>query len=480
MRPVISNVVSHPVTCPPAGFPSHGPLYAEDELQVNPYPLVAGYASEVSVRLTNLSASPLTVGVQFQISPLGLGAGLPYTTFDTRTATIPASSNLILKSAYASRTGGLACFQVLVTIPGTAQVLKTQSCLDNIEDFSGQPPYPPLTFPVGNPTAAIADISLVVDNTCPGWSASNHKSGPPVLIGVGPNDTDIRSATLQVTPPSPAVLGSGCHIDVQAWIINPATGAAQLIGGIRKLDIPPVHLPANVTPPWEENEIVFMPDPPQAGVPGQLCIVLSNPLGVPKTVTVEFDVADFGAGIGFTPIATQAFTLPPHSLGTYCIPWTPAASGTLHRCILVTLKQSGYQDMRSQRNVDIVRTSSNLGSLDIPFMIGNPDLVDHALTFDLSTFGLDPYWMPVIQDDMGGLPPAMLMAGERRLLHLRFVPAMATCRPSRSARRFPFRRRQPGVGGHAAGWAAFQRLYRDAGDAQDLRAQDQQVGFFFD
>jgi uncharacterized repeat protein (TIGR01451 family) len=170
--PVMSDVISHTVNCPPLGFPTTEPSYAEDELQVSPCPLMAGIFSEVSVRLTNSGASAAVVTVQFQVSPRG----------------------------------------------------------------------------------------------------------------------------------------------------------------IRKVDVPPVHLPSNINPPWEEPEIVFIPTPPVAGSPGQLCIELNNPLGVAKTVTVEFSAADFGAGIGFTPIATRAFILPPHTFARYCVPWTPSASGTLHRC----------------------------------------------------------------------------------------------------------------------------------------------------
>jgi hypothetical protein len=410
--PVISNVVSHPVTCPPVGFPTTQPSYAEDELQVHPYPLLAGMLSEVSVRLTNSGASAAAVTVQFQVSPSGIGIGLPYTTFDTRSVTIPASSQLILKTGYRPAASGLACFQVVVTAAGNTPI-KTQTCIDNIEDFSGGGPNS-LTFTVGNPRTFTSDIMLVVDNTCPGWSA---------VI------TDLRSATLLVTPPSPATLGSGCHIDVQGWVTNPATGLAEMIGGIRKLDVPPVHLPTNINPPWEEPEIVFIPNPPVAGSPGQLCIELNNPLGVAKTVTVEFDVADFGAGVAFTPVSTQNFTLPPHSFSRYCIPWTPSSSGTLHRCILVILKQAGYQDMHSQRNVDIVRTNPS-GSGFTPFMtqvvIGNPDLVQHTLSFHMTTVGVDPFWAPLIVDGLGNPPATEILPGQTLplTLYLRLVPAV--------------------------------------------------------
>ena len=121
---------------------------------------------------------------------------------------------------------------------------------------------------------------------------------------------------MRVTPPDPAILGTGCHIDVQGWIGD------QLIGGIRKLDVPPVNLP-HADPPWLEKEISTVPTPPISGTVNLACIELQNPLGFTRTVTVTFSEAVFGAGIPFTPIhPTQTFTLPPNSLQKYCVNWT--------------------------------------------------------------------------------------------------------------------------------------------------------------
>jgi hypothetical protein len=223
-----------------------------------------------------------------------------------------------------------------------------------------------------------------------------------------------------VTPPNPVVLGSGCHIDVEGWI------GSTLIGGIRKLDVPPVGLPHDVQPPWEEPEISFVPDPPVAGQPGQVCVFLQNPTGSPRTVTVDFAVADFGAGIGFTPVGTQTFTLPPNSSGNYCITWTPVTSGTTHRCVLVTLIQTGYLDQHSQRNVDIVHVHpGRLDTLDIPFVIGNPDLVDHTVVISNTLVGIDPFWKIKLLTDPGDPAPDTfnLPAGGMVHLHLTFVPA---------------------------------------------------------
>jgi hypothetical protein len=140
---------------------------------------------------------------------------------------------------------------------------------------------------------------------------------------------------------------------------------------------------------------------------------LQNPLAITQTVTVVFSVADFGAGIGFKPVTTQSFNLPPNSINKYCVPWTPSTSGTLHRCVLVTLQQPGYQDMYSQHNVDIRRiSSSGLGGLNVPFVIGNPDLVSHHLELIPTIYGLVPDWQVSFFTNPGDPPPDVLGPGE--------------------------------------------------------------------
>ena len=47
-----SNIVVHPVECPPVIPEDHdNPPYAEDEIQIYPYPLVTGQPTDVSVRV---------------------------------------------------------------------------------------------------------------------------------------------------------------------------------------------------------------------------------------------------------------------------------------------------------------------------------------------------------------------------------------------------------------------------------------------
>jgi hypothetical protein len=250
-----------------------------------------------------------------------------------------------------------------------------------------------------------------VDNTCPGWTASvDPVTTANLATGASQN------VILSVTPPDPLTLGTGCHIDVQAW------NGATLAGGVRKLDLAPVHLPSNITPPWEEPEISFNPDPPVAGVPGQICVQLQNPLSVEKLVTVNFSVADFGAGIGFIPAAALTdISLPRNSLNTYCADWTPSSTGTLHRCVLATLVQSGARDQTSQRNIDIIPPGSGgLGSLTIPFVAGNPGLTKRDLTFDHTLVGIDPLWSVTFTTPGGDPPPSSLAGGGQVALVMHF------------------------------------------------------------
>jgi hypothetical protein len=269
-----------------------------------------------------------------------------------------------------------------------------------------------INFWVGNPTAGSGDILLVVDNTCPGWTAV---VSPTVVVGVGPNSGDIRPAQLMVTPPNPATLGTGCHIDVQGWI------GQQFIGGIRKLDVPPVHLtPAN--PPWMEQEISTIPTVPISGTTNQVCIELQNPLSVTKVVTVTFSEAVFGAGIGFTPFVTQAFSLPPFSFNKYCVSWTPLPVTALHRCLLVTLRQPGFLDGHSQRNIDIARLPPGTTpvSLSVPIDIGNPLAYTATLTLDARLVGFSG-WTP----GFSPMLPMSLGPGASRRFMVSLMPAMA-------------------------------------------------------
>lgn len=401
--PVASNVVTHKVQCGPIRFPNDNPPYAEDEIEITPYPIIAGRPTEISVRLVNSTTTPTTVVVHFQVSPEKFGIGIPFSDIATRTVTIPANSQIVVKTTTTLFASGHYCIQIKVDIPGYGSLL-TQRNLDVTEDLKPGV-ADALSFKVGNPLPVARDIQLVVNNTCPGFSAAVV---PPLLANVGPNGSDIRAAQLIVTPPNPVTLGSGCHIDVQGWVTDPATGLPKLISGIRKLDVPPVRLP-HPDIPWEEREISVRNDPPVIGAPNQICVELQNPLPVPRTVTLEYKVADFGAGIGFTLVATKTVTLPPNSIDKYCVDWTPA-DGTLHRCIQVTLKQPNTLDDRSQRNLAVVRPlAPQIPLLRIPVRVGNTDSFSHNLQLIPTLIGIDPtlFELDIKQANGQPVPPVI-------------------------------------------------------------------------
>jgi len=393
-----SNLVSHPVECPPIGFPNEEPPYAESEIQIHPYPLVTGHRSEVSVKVSNLGATAQVLTVSFQTSPSRFGIGLDYSSFDTKVVTVPAESHVIVRSSFTPVSSGHYCIQVKVEGVGFEPIY-TQKNLDVTEDLQAGV-EDVLTFSVGNPTATEADVSLTVDNTCPGWTAW---VSPTLLTDVGPDSGDIRQVDLHVIPPLFAPLGTACHIDVQAWI------SGRLVGGLRKLDVPPVHLPRDVDPPWMEPEITLDPSPPIVGQPTDFCIELQNPLGFTRTVTVIYEVADFGAGIWFTEVATRTLELPPNSIDDYCATWTPSAGGTLHRCLQVVLRQPGFEDQTSQKNIDIEEVSfPSLDLSEVLAVIRNPHLMTQTLELRPTTYGIGPMWKLDIRDAAGGPVPPVL------------------------------------------------------------------------
>ncbi len=385
----------------PLGPPGDVP-FAQREIHINPYPLVSGKLTELCVTLTNNTGAPQTVTVEFQLSTLGIGLAfnrIPSVSGpNPQTVVIPPHSTITVCIKFIPSTPGHHCLAVKLTSPN-GYVAYSRQNLDVSEVLHPNDPTD-VIIPVGNPTAAPANIDLVVDNTCPGWTAVVT---PTTLFGVGPNDLDIRNVTLTVTPPA-GPLGSGCHIDLLGYI------GGTLIGGVRKIDRPPLAPPVQ-EPHYAESEITVNPVPPVVGHPTQVCATINNPTDTDQTVSVTFNVADFGAGIGFTPIQTVAnVVVPAHGSKTICITWIPTAGGTLHRCIEVDIHQDGYFDIFSQRNVDLVRF--NLANLfngaqfvNLPnFIIHNPDPGPEPFTFDLQEVGVNGFQF-ILMDHNGAIVP---------------------------------------------------------------------------
>jgi hypothetical protein len=72
-----------------------------------------------------------------------------------------------------------------------------------------------------------------------------------------------------------------------------------LIGGFRKLTMPPVLLHRLKDPSYAETEISIDPYPTLPGEPTQICVDLRNLSNVTQTVDEGFMAADFGIGLPY-------------------------------------------------------------------------------------------------------------------------------------------------------------------------------------
>ncbi|MCK4725442.1 MAG: hypothetical protein KAT29_06560, partial [Anaerolineales bacterium] len=160
------------------------------------------------------------------------------------------------------------------------------------------------------------------------------------------------SVTLSVTPSTDAELGSGDPIaDVEAFVDG------QLLGGFRKLDIPPVPLHKPHEKSYAESEISIDPYPPQKGEVSTVSTVIQNNSEVTQSVDLEFGWAQFGIGIPFTSTGMDPITasveLGPVMSQTVTSEWIPELTG--HQCIQIHLTDPDgiYEPQLSQRNVDV-------------------------------------------------------------------------------------------------------------------------------
>jgi uncharacterized repeat protein (TIGR01451 family) len=422
----------------PLGDPGERP-FAEKEIRVNPYPLVSGEPARVCVTLENNTNAAQEVTVEFMLSRFGIGLEFdrinPIDGTNPRTLVIPAHSTVDVCIRFLASVPGHHCLAVKLALPN-GYVAWSRRNLDVAELLKPEVPTE-VPISVGNPTPVVADIDLVVDNTCPGWVAWVM---PSTLLAVEPNSTDIRTAVLTVIPP-PGLLGSNCHIDLLAYING------RLIGGVRKIDRPPTAPPID-EPHWAEREITVAPDPPVAGRPAQLCVRLANPTPADLIVDVTFAAADFGAGIGFTNIQTvPGVVIPANGQVMTCIPWVPGAGGTLHRCVRVQIHQEGYRDVFSQRNIDLtrlplMRLRSPGGHVDLPsFLLHNPERLMRRFFFDMRPVGLAGLMVQLIDFESGDpVPPGAeveLGALETRRFFLRLFSPVATTPGAAPPPQFP-------------------------------------------
>jgi hypothetical protein len=380
--------------------PPHGRTYDEREIEVRPFPLEVGVQTEICAVLDNKGAWPQTVKVEFSMADFTMG--VPFTPIaspsNPRTVTLPPYSTVRTCLSWMPLTPGHKCFQIRISQDGYEDII-SQKNLDvgehlrpGIEDE--------LLITVGNPKSFTADIQVIVYTECEGWDAWVE---PDIVQDVPPGGT--RQVTLHVVPPAAgAVLGSGCYIDVESYVNG------ELIGGIRKIDLPPVHPPVD-EPPYAEREMTMDPDPPVVGQPGQICAELHNYAVTAQTVDLTLYAADFGMGLPFQEAGQiNDVVIPGNTTIKRCLTWTPPP-GSVHRCLQIRIQQDGYEDIISQRNIDLEEPlKPQVGGKEWTFGVGNPTGETKTVQLDVKVVGLPPEWDVDLGWDEAELEPGEVLS----------------------------------------------------------------------
>jgi len=325
------------------------PVYAESEIGIDPYPVQAGRATKLSVELRNPTDQDVILPVAFSVADFGIG--LPFSTADI----LPNPVDVFVPAHGAARAhvlwdaprhSGHYCVQVEIAIDGQEPMVSQR----NVD--VGEPLRPgashALQFAVGNTQfAETVAVQLGLIKHMLDWDIAVHPDLIPEL-----NPGEQITVTLEVTPPLDVQLGTGEPIvDVEAW----ANG--ELLGGIRKLDIPPVPVHKPHEKGYAESEITVGNLPFEVGKASPISAELYNASNQPVDVDVSIGWANFGLGIPFQSTGMDPITatvhLPPMSKAFANTLFTPTQAG--HQCILIRLQDQMqiYQPQESQRNIDV-------------------------------------------------------------------------------------------------------------------------------
>jgi hypothetical protein len=363
-------------------------VYAETEIGVDPYPVVPGRPTKLSVELHNPTGVDRIVTARFSIAPFGIG--LPFST-----AHIAPNPIQIFVPRWGAARGhviwqppswtGKFCVRVELEMEGH-EPIESRRNIDVGEPLRPGRPHS-LTFPVGAwPYTETLTITLGLKKHLPGWEMS---VSPMTLTNV--TQEQPVSATLTVTPPVQARLGTGHPIvDVEAFVNG------RLLGGFRKLDRPPVPIHKPHEKEYAETEIRVDPDPPVQGEETLVTAELQNTGSAPVTVQVEFGWAKFGLGIPFTTTGivspTQLVTVNAGMTATASVTWFPQLSGP--HCIIAKLADVAgeYHPQRSQRNVRVIEEPPCGITREFSFTVRNDSPFSATVELGMISFDVPADW----------------------------------------------------------------------------------------
>ncbi|MBU1660733.1 MAG: hypothetical protein KKD28_04595 [Chloroflexi bacterium] len=382
--------------------PFPDPPYAEREITIQPYPLLAGEPTEICVELRNPTDQPQDVVLHFSWAIFGIG--LPFHPIDgPRVVHLPPYSVVRECIHWIPPVDGQVCFQVELDMDGYPPQ-RSRLNLDVDEPLEPGVPHTRL-IEVGNPFDHPVTITLGTIIHLPEWGASLSED---ILLNMGVGE--VRPVFLTVTPTLDLPPDEEPVVDVEAFVDG------ELIGGFRKIFRPPVPIHRPMDPIYAESEIYIHPYPPRNREPTLVGAEIRNPTDDPQTVTVTFRAADFGIGLPFVIIHPPlVIEVPPHGLAHPEIMWVPPHGGLW--CIQVDLQMEGVDDIFfSQRNIDVGEPLEPGIPHSRPFEVGNP--YNEPVTLTLGIIPHLPGWdIELSQDVLPNMEP-----GEVREVILTVTP----------------------------------------------------------
>jgi hypothetical protein len=353
------------------------PPYAESEISVNPYPISTGEPVEICVEVRNVTPQPREGLVTFRVAPFGIA--LPSEPVADVSMFIPQLGIQRPCTHWVAPDGGQFTFDVRVQIAGFPLLIESQRVIDVSEQLLPNTTSI-LHFPVHNPFGQPLTIDLLLKPHLPNWEMDLE---PSVLPNMQPFETRPVTLTIRIPPDSPMPPDESPVVDVEAYV------GTELIGGFRKIYRPPVPIHRPTDPIYAESEITINPYPPREREPTEICVELRNPTSITQTLTVDFNVAQFGIGLPFHVIARPIpVTISANSMQRVCITWVPPFGGRFG--VEVGIQMEGHERVYSQRVIDVgeILLPNQPSSFD--FEVGNPYTFPISVT--LGVIRYMPQW----------------------------------------------------------------------------------------
>lgn len=371
------------------------PPFAESEISVTPYPIPPSEPAEICAEVRNVTNQPREALVYFRAGPFGLGmASEPAA--PPQPVLVPGRGKARPCIHWVAPEGGQFSFEVQLETPGFPMLVSSLRVLD-VGELLLPGESSELHFPVRNPFSQPLTVTLMLQPLQP-WQMTLDL---PVLVNMQPQEVRLVTLTVNVPPGINMPPDGAPVVDVQAFA---GTDPLQWlpIGGFRKIYRPPVPIHQPGDPIYAESEIKVRPYPPREREPTEICVELRNPTSITQTLTVDFNVANFGIGLPFHMIARPILVgMPAHSIKMVCVTWVPPFGGRFG--VEVGVQMEGHERIYSQRVIDVGEILLPNQPSPFVFEVGNP----HAfpITVTLAVIPHLPQWQVTINPSVLHLPP---------------------------------------------------------------------------